>query len=141
MTTQTLTVDQALLDRTGRTADRAVRAVLDTQSALFEEDPILARQFADQANEAAQSAYLLLRQMGADVKTGPAPAPVPLHLLSTAASRRLLDALEFAVQCAQEVDAERGWTLADGTGCGLTDTVGDVYERLWQQVEGPRGRE
>jgi hypothetical protein len=48
------------------------------------------------------------------------------------------------VQCAQAVDRERGWTMdgtAMGEGIGFTDSVGDVYERLRQQVEGPRGKD
>jgi hypothetical protein len=141
MTTRTLTVDQESLDRAGHAADRAVRAILDLQGALMEGDALTARELVGQADEAAQSAYLLLVLLGAETQDGPASAPVPLHLLSTPASRRLLDALRYAVECAQSVDEERGWTLADGTGCGLTDTVGDVCERLRQQVEGPRGRE
>jgi len=137
----TLPIDQDLLDRCGRAANRTVNCVLNTQVALLEDEPITARAEISDANEASQSLYLLLLQMGARVEDGPAPEPVPLHLLSTPATRRLLDALQYAVECAQEVDRERGHVLADGTGTGLTDTVGDVYERLRQQVEGPRGRE
>jgi hypothetical protein len=140
----TVILDRDTLDRAGRATDRAVRAVLDTQAALLEGDPLEARQSADAANEAAQSAYLTLIQAGASVPNTPAPVPVPLHLLDTPATRRLLDALQYAMQCAQDVDRERGWTI-DGTpsgeGIGMTDSVGDVYERFRQQVEGPKGRE
>jgi hypothetical protein len=134
-------MDQDTLNRAGRAADRAVRAILDTQGALLEGDPHTARLCVDDANEAAQSLFLLLVGAGAVADGAPTPEPVPLELLDTPRTRKLLDALQYAVTCAQEVDEERGWVLADGSGCGLTDTVGDVYERLRQQVEGPRGKE
>jgi len=50
----------------------------------------------------------------------------------------LLQALRLAVEYAQEVDTERGWTFA--TGCGLIDTVSDVDEQFRLQVCRSRGR-
>lgn len=137
----TATLNQETLDRVGRAADRAVRAVLETHGALLEGDPVNALAHVADANEATQSAYMTLVQAGARVEETPGPLPVALELLSTPAVDRLLDALQYAVRCAEEVDRERGWTLADGTGIGLTDTVGDVYERLRQSAQGPKGRE
>jgi hypothetical protein len=137
-------LDQETLDRAGRAADRSVRSILEAQGALMQGDPDEARFHVDEANEAAQNLFLLLRDAGANVPGAPASAPIPLELLDTPATRRLLDALQYAVECAQTVDRERGWTMdgtASGEGIGLTDSVGDVYERFRQQVEGPRGRE
>jgi hypothetical protein len=134
-------IDQDLLERAGRAVNRAVDAILETVGCLRGGDVIGAGGAAEDADEAAQSALLALRAAGARVPELPPRTQVPIHLLDTPRTRRLLDALRHAAQCAQAVDEERGWVLASGEGCGLTDTVGDIYERLRQEVEGPKGRE
>lgn len=142
MTTQNVSIDQVQLDRTTRTADLAVRSVLDAGERLAAGDLVSAAQHIRDADTASQSVYLALVRAGGDAGPGSvAPQTVPIELLDTPATRRLLDALQFAVSCAQEVDTERGWTLASGEGCGMVDTIGDIAEALRQQVEGPKGRD
>lgn len=83
-----------------------------------------------------------LRAAGAaPVDSADMPSPVPLHLLDTSATRRLLVSLQEAQKVAEAVDRERGWVLSDGTPCGFSETIGEMYERLRQEVEGPKGRE
>ena len=149
-------VDQATLDSAGRAADLAVSAVLQAQGAVYdaemraEEEGIggqVARLLQEllpmlqEANAATQRASMALQQLGADVPEAARPLDVPLHLMNTLATRRLLAALREAKYAAQLVDTERGWILDSGEGCGWVDTVGDIAERLRQEVEGPGGRE
>ena len=142
MMTQNVPIDQSQLDRTTRTADLAVRSVLDAGERLAAGDLVSAEQHVRDANEASQSVYLALVRAGGSAGSGSvAPQALDLALLDTPAARRLLDALQFAVACAQDVDAERGWVLPSGEGCGLVDTIGDITEALRQQVEGPKGRD
>ena len=77
------------------------------------------------------------------------PAPLPLRLFDTPATRRLLQALRDAQEAAEAVDAERGHILpghiplqpGESRGTGWAESVSNLAERLRVEVEGPRGRE
>ncbi len=89
-----------------------------------------------------QQVYRALVDAGAAPVAGAGVGkPVPLHLLDTPATRRLLDLLQSATDAAAAVDRERGWTLKDGTPFGYASSIGADAERLRLEVEGPKGRE
>ena len=66
------------------------------------------------------------------------PAP---HLLDTPANRRLLAALDAAVEAANEVDRERGWIDADGASVGIGETLAGMALTTSVEVFGPGGRD
>jgi hypothetical protein len=117
-------------------------------------DLLGARQFVQQARDRAQKTYGALLSAGAKPATGTAgPAdPVPLRLLNTHASRRLLNVLRDAQEAAEAVDAERGHVLppdvplqsGESRGTGYAEAVSEITERCRVEVEGPQraaGRE
>jgi hypothetical protein len=128
MTSERIMVDMALLDQAGKAANRAILAIQYAQIMQAEGDQAVALRLSD-ANEDAQSAYLLLRQLGAHVPDGPSPRPVAEALLDTHNVRRLVEALDEALRAAEAVDRERGWT-AGGVPCGFTDSVLDLIYRV-----------
>ena len=132
---------QADLDNCARAIQAAVDGMFFAQHLEEEGERLKAREVQEAANEQAQRALRLLIHHGARVEGLPTAAPVPLELLDTPNTRRLCDGLKYAYDAAQAVDRERGHVLPSGDGCGWTDAVGDVYERLRQEVEGPKGRE
>ena len=141
-----LCTDQSAVDKAGRAANRTVEAVLDTVEMLLRDDVPAAKTAALVANEAAQNAFLLLVAAGANVPAAPAAREVPLHLLDTPETRRLLDLLRQAQAAAEAVDAQRGNVLSDdiplgageSRGTGWAEEVSFLVERLRIEVEGPR---
>ena len=95
-------LDQPALDALTRDADRAVIAIIDAHSAVSDGNPLIARDALSVADDAAQRVYLALVAHGGNTTPGmPRPRDIPLHLLDTPATRRLLDALRYATECAQ----------------------------------------
>jgi hypothetical protein len=108
------------------------------------------RPLADAANNAIQRAHRFLLASGArDPDLPTTAAPVPLHLLDTPDSRRLLALLEEAQAAAERVDAERGRALPADTpllpgesrGTDLAETISEIALRVRVEVQGPKGRE
>jgi uncharacterized membrane protein YccC len=146
-------IDPTTLDRCTRAADLAVDAALRMVLMLCEAqatgDPVNVDQLrdaSDVANDAAQATFRALREAGGQVPAMPERRAVPLHLLSTDASRRLLEALRQAQECAEAVDAERGNSLpaevplqpGESRGTGYAETLSSIVQQLALEVEGPR---
>jgi hypothetical protein len=145
-----------MLNHLGRLAGENVAAALAVVAQLAEADatgqapnPEVVRNLADEANDRAQGIRRALVRAGVSVPDLPPPSPVPLHLLSTPAGRRLLEALRAAVEAAEAVDAERGnvlpadFPLQEGEtrGTGYAESLSEILLRLRVEVEGPKGRE
>ena len=83
-----------------------------------------------------------LERAGAVPPAGLQPIPeVPLHLLDTERSSRLLRVLEDAVEAAQRVDQERGnWSPDDPTSGPLASELAEILARVSIEVRGPAGR-
>src|SRR5688500_17156368 len=103
----TPTIEQADLDRATRGASRTVDAALAVIANILEAqvtgaplDPERLRDAADETNEQAQRTYRLLADMGGQCPDMPARTETPIHLLTTPNTRRLLDALRYAVEVA-----------------------------------------
>lgn len=64
---------------------------------------------------------------------------LPLELLSTPATRALVEALETAHTIACQVDEERGWIDEDGEAIGFGETLGGMLLGLRREVYGARG--
>lgn len=138
------TRDQEVLDR----AARAVQGVQHTvgraraRVATGQEPAIVTETLLAEGLEHAQTALTLL------VDTLGAQRPglrvsrdtLPLELLSTPASRALVEALEVATRAAVTVDQERGWIDEDGEPIGFGETLGGLLLGLQREVYGARGR-
>lgn len=169
-------LDAQDLNRIARLADHSVMAALlvigelqDAESEGVAPNPEVLRALADAANERAQTVFKALMAVGAvlpewekpkppgTITTTTAVAPdgttitrveISMPYQQTAATRRLQDALAFAVTCAEEVDAERGNVMPDdfplqpgeSRGTGWAETLSEVALRLKIEVEGPRDR-
>ncbi len=148
-------IDPAQINQATRAADEAVNAALDVVAQLAEAEvtqqspePERLRDSADAANDTIQRTYRLLLDMGGRTPDGVPPRrETPLHLLSTPATRRLLDTLRLAVADAELVDAERGNVLppdfplqpGESRGTGWAEVLSEIALRLKIEVEGPRG--
>ena len=100
------------------------------------------REALEHVMRARQTAWTTYRSMldagAAPVESYGVPSPVPLHLLDTPATRRLLAALEAATEAANDVDRERGW-LHEGEPAGWGETLAGMAYTLRVEVEGPAG--
>ena len=75
--------------------------------------------------------------------------PIPLHLLDTPDTRRLLELLTEAQEVAERVDAARGRSLPEDTpllpgesrGIDLAETISEIALRVRIEVQGLKGRE
>ena len=97
---------------------------------------------ARRINEQAQTALgLLINTLGAR-RPGLRVSRdnLPLELLSTPATRALVEALEAAWVIACQVDAERGWVDEDGEAIGWGETLGGMLLGLRREVYGAKGR-
>jgi hypothetical protein len=107
---------------------------LDTLPRLVQE--------ADKANDTARSIVRRLIAMGASRPGKPAPVDtLPLELLDTPATRRLVEALETAASAAADVDRERGWIDADGEPSGIGETLAGLLYQWRRDVYGPSGKD
>ena len=139
------TLDLGSIDSAARDVQRAQRAALAAehlaQPGADPEEAGQAPQFAREAVRACEDALQRLLALGADLSRPgfvPARDQLPLHLLDTPASRRLLASLEAAAEAAAEVDRERGW-VHEGEPCGYGETLQGLAATVRQEVEGPRG--
>lgn len=144
---------QELLDRAARAVSGAVSATgaatifaMDAQEGPDADSRRQSAQRAEgaarQGNEKAQTALRLLRALGAAAPGGPvARDTLPLDLLDTPGTRRLLSALEEATRAGEAVDRERGWVGADGEPTGYGETLAGMALQLRVEVMGPAGRE
>jgi hypothetical protein len=128
-------VDQATLDRTAR-ACYALRCDLYRmrQTALRAGRANVAEQMQEMQSRAFTTMRDLVDAGAADPTGGRVTtdeAPVPLHLLSSSANRRLLRALEEAHAAALEVDRERG--IEDG----FADVIEHFAAGVQTEVHGP----
>lgn len=105
-------------------------------------DAAKGRRCLEEAEQAATNAMQTLATLGA-ARPGPAIArdAVPLELLDTPATRRLLALLAQVAEAGAEVDRERGWVDASGEPIGFGESFGNEYERLRAEVIGPSGLE
>ncbi len=128
------------LDRWAAACERAATECEQAELLLIDAGDFGALQHVTRARETVFTTYRAMVDAGAAPSNGAGvSAPVPLHLLDTLNARRLLRALQEAADLAEAVDQERGWTMADGTPCGLSETISDMAERLRLEVEGPAG--
>ena len=143
-----MNIDQAELDQWACYALRASEAVAVATFAAREGDTLRAQEQLRGANDDLQRLHAGLQSAGASPPDGAgAPADVPLALLDTPATRRLLAALRAAVGAAEAVDAERGHVLpgfipllrGETRGTGWAETLSELAERLRVEVEGPTG--
>lgn len=136
-----MNVDKNDLDRWAAACHQAHDAVALALALIHHGDTLQAQELLQSAKSASWGAYRRLVDVGAEPVEGDGVvAAVPLHLLDTPATRRLLEALRTATDAAAAVDQERGWTLKDGTPCGWGGTLAGMTERLRVEVDGPRGR-
>jgi hypothetical protein len=126
--------------------DAAARAVQGVQHAtgrahgLVRDNPA-AYALLGEANDHAQTALdLLISSLGAR-RPGLQVArdTLPLELLSTPATRALVEALEAAHAIACQVDVERGWIDEDGEAIGFGEALGGMLLGLRREVYGARG--
>lgn len=133
------TVDD--LDKVARSV-RIAQTAAAFAGALIPGDLEEAKRQAKTAREACTDAVTRLGAMGAKipgVEDAPTPAAwvVPLNLLDTPATRRLLAVLEEAAAAGAEVDRERGWLDADGDPTGYGETYEGRALALRSEVFGP----
>lgn len=126
-----------------RQAQRAINLLQAQERSVgtsrFVSEALAAARLADDHAGAAAQA---LAALGATPPSGAGRRELlPLELLNTPASRRLLEALGGALEAARAVDEERGWVDPDSGPCGLSDLVGGLFVELRREVEGARGRE
>ena len=136
-------VDEALLDRTAAGCYR-VHQTLDQLLGMATRAG--ATGIAQQLQSAREQAWNMVRALVAAGAVDPAgrltalttalTQSVPLHLLDSPATRRLLEALRAAEHAAAAVDTERGW-LRDGEPCGYTDAVAALARPVALDVHGP----
>ena len=104
----------------------------------------LAKKEADRASEAAGNALETLQAEGATISPIPATGGVPLDKLDTPANRALLACLDQAVQLAESVDAERGYSNpeshrlapSDCLGVDLAEHIGQIRARVYLECHG-----
>ena len=132
---------QDQLDAAARLTDRAHDEAAYAGGMLRRGDTQSAAKHAKAAEDAAENALEILLALGAR-RPGQAVAAdsLPLELLDTPASRRLLAALEEAQKAGEALDRERGW-LHDGEPCGWGEMLGGMVLTLRVEVEGPQGKE
>jgi hypothetical protein len=140
----------AALDRWAQGCERTCAECERAELLLVEGDGLRAREHVTRARETAWNLYRSLLEAGAaPVEGAGVPAPLPLRLFDTPATRRLLQVLRAAQEAAEAVDAERGHILpghiplqpGESRGTGWAESVSNLAERLRVEVEGPRGRE
>jgi hypothetical protein len=128
-----------------RAADAASFAAIHVTQTMHTKDGAKLREAFEQMKAAGQAADDALRRLvalGANRPGTPVAADVvPLHLLDTPATRRLLSSLEAAVAAAAEVDRERGWVDDAGEPTGWGETLAALTLTLGREVYGPQGRE
>ncbi len=134
-------VDPTDLDRAAAATRRTHELAAHVDLMIHCGETQRARELAQDARDTAWTAYSTLLSAGAAPVEGVGvPAEVPLHLLDTPATNRLLCALVSAIDAARDVDRERGW-LQNGQPCGWTDTIGDLCQKLQIEIHGPSGGE
>lgn len=146
------------LDRIATHVSEAQQLAATVQALTLPGQPLeragMATGLAEQAASAAGHALAGLQRLGArlaPVNPGASPAavPVPLHLLDTPDTRRLLALLEEAQQVAERIDRERGRTVGEemelppgqSRGTDLAETISEIALRVRTEVHGPKGRE
>jgi hypothetical protein len=97
---------------------------------------------AKQARTNAEQALNRLLSLGV-ARPGPAVArdALPLSLLDTPATRRLLAALEAAAEAGAAVDKERRWVDEDGEPVGHGETLAGMALVIRREIFGPEGRD
>ena len=141
-------VETSDVSRVLRAVDRAQEANALCGRSLHFGEVEEAQQQRLVAGEALNTARVTLLSLGATATEVPPAKPIPLSLLSTPASRRLLDTLRAAVEAAEAVDQERGNILPDCVtpqpgetrGTAWAETLSELVLRLRIEVEGPKGR-
>jgi hypothetical protein len=112
---------------------------------ITKHSPDKAAELAHAAADSSRTALDYLGALGATIPgiedTPPVKSDVPLHLLDTPATRRLVAVLELAAQAGAAVDKERGWIDGDGDPVGYGETFAGMLTALRVEVSGPRGRE
>ncbi len=133
-------VDQNELDAWARGMEAANANVTRADAMLQRGEVDQARDYLNRVQEA--NWYLLQKMLrgGADRPVRlQSSAEVPVELLDTPATRRLLALLRQAQEAGAAVDRERGWTQ-DGEPCGWAEAVARLAFPLALEVEGPQGR-
>lgn len=138
-----------LADYSAEAARAVVTLLADAEAAGRAPDLFVLRAAADAAGDLAQTVFKALQQAGAVIPDLPAPPPIPLHLLDTPDTRRLLALLTEAQAVAERVDAVRGRTLpadvplgaGQSRGTDLAESISELARRLRVEVEGPAGME
>jgi hypothetical protein len=145
--------------------DAVTTEVLRAHQLLAEQEVFLSRAAAENlpetltllerlrsgASDCTGKALDRLQRLGGVAAQVDTPAPIPLHLLDTPASRRLLALLIECRKAAEEVDAERGRvvsssvvsTLPEGQsrGTDLAESISELALRVRTEVHGAKGRE
>ncbi len=145
-----MTVTQSALDRWAVACRESWEMAAHAAMMLHRGETQQANEFIRRAMDTSQETYqALVRAGAASVTTISASSPIPLHLLSTPASRALLEGLRYVATLAEAVDAERGHVLpedfplqpGESRGTGWAETLSELALRLQIEVEGPKGRE
>lgn len=142
-------IKQADLDKLAALVNEARHNMASTQVSLaaayhLNDHAVLPRLVvqAQKASRLAESAVVRLVALGAKRPGVPVAADaLSIHLLDTPETRRLLAALDAAVDAAALVDRQRGWVDADGESTGWGETLAGLAFELRQEVEGTPGRD
>ena len=141
---------QSALDRWAAESEMACTECEQAELILLDHGEQEALEHVRRARETTWNTYRSLLDAGAQPVEGfGVPAPIPLRLLDTPASRRLMGMLRAVVEAAEMVDAERGRTLPPGAelqpgesrGTDLAESLSELLLRVRLEVEGPKGRE